>query len=73
MKRKRSKCVYRLKQADKPLQVFNDLDSIDKALKPDFERLEAEIDGMSSVFDNPEVKKQFDEIEERLNRMELIT
>ena len=73
MNRKQTKRVYRLKRANKPVQVFNDLDSIDKALKADFDRLEAELEGLSEIFDNPEIKKQFDELEERLNRMELIT
>lgn len=72
MKQKRTKHVYRLKQANKPVQVFNDLDSIDEALKADFDRLEAELEGLSGIFDNPEIKKQFDEMENELNRMELI-
>lgn len=72
MKQKRTKHVYRLKQANKPVQVFNDLESIDEALKADFDRLEAELEGLSGIFDNPEIKKQFDEMENELNRMELI-
>ena len=72
MNQKQTKRVYRLKRANKPVQVFNDLDSIDKALKSDFDRLEAELEGLSDIFDNPEIKKQFDELEDHLNRMELI-
>lgn len=72
MKQKRTKHVYRLKQANKPVQVFNDLESIDEALKANFDRLEAELEGLSGIFDNPEIKKQFDEMENELNRMELI-
>ncbi len=72
MKQKRTKHVYRLKRANKPVQVFNDLESIDKELKPVFDRLEAELNGMENIFDNPEIKKQFDEMENELNRMELI-
>lgn len=72
MNQKQTKRVYRLKRANKPVQVFNDLDSIDKALKADFDRLEAELEGLSDIFDNPEIKKQFDELEDHLNRMELI-
>lgn len=72
MKQKREKHVYKVKRANKPVQVFNDLDSIDKELKPVFDRLEAELNGMENIFDNPEIKKQFDEMENELNRMELI-
>lgn len=72
MKQKRTKHVYRLKRANKPVQVFNDLESIDEALKADFERMEAELEGLSGIFDTPEIKKQFDEMENELNRMELI-
>lgn len=71
MKQKREKHVYKVKRANKPVQVFNDLDSIDKELKPVFDRLEAELEGLSDIFDNPEIKKQFDEMEKELNRMEL--
>lgn len=70
---KKGKHIYRLKQTNKPLQTFHDLESIDKELRPVFDRLEAEIEGLSNIFDDPEVKKSFDEMEERLNRMELIT
>ncbi len=72
MNRKRTRHVYRLKRANKPVQVFNDLESIDEVLKADFDRLEAELEGLSGIFDNPEIKKQFDEMENELNRMELI-
>lgn len=71
-KLKKSKHVYRLKQANKPVQVFNDLESIDKELQPIFDRLEAELEQMGNPFENPEIKKQFDELENELNRMELI-
>ena len=72
MKQKREKHVYKVKRANKPVQVFNDLDSIDKELKPVFDRLEAELEQMGNPFENPEIKKQFDELEDHLNRMELI-
>ena len=72
MNQKRTRHVYRLKRANKPVQVFNDMKSIDEALKADFDRLEAELEGLSGIFDNPEIKKQFDEMENELNRMELI-
>ena len=71
MKQKREKHVYKVKQANKPVRIFNDLESIDRELKPVFDRLEAELKQMGDPFENPEIKKQFDELEEQLNRMEL--
>ena len=71
MKQKREKHVYKVKRANKPVQVFNDLDSIDKELKPVFDRLEAELNGMENIFDNPEIKKLFDDLEKELEMREI--
>ena len=72
MKQNQEKHVYQLKRVNKPVLIFDNLDSIDDDLKPVFNRMETELNQMGNPFNNPEIKKQFDELENELKRMELV-
>lgn len=69
MKRKN---VFRLKQPNKPVQTFKGDDCIPESLKPEFDRLEAELEAFANRIENdPEIKAGFDRLEEQLKEMEL--
>lgn len=63
---------YRLKKPNKPVQTLKRYDSIPEPLKPEFDRLEAEIEAFETfVRNSQEIKEIFDGLENELKGMKL--
>ena len=69
MKEKR---VFRVKKPNGPVQIFEGDNCIPESIKPVFDRMEAELQAFTDRFENdPEIKANFEQLENELKRMEL--
>lgn len=68
----KNKRVFRVKKPDKTVLTFNEGEIIPERLKPEFDRLEAELNDFETFVENDqEIKETFDRLENELKRMEL--